>query len=86
MVRFRNENEDTTDGDSTNLFNFLRNNCSKLIYVVRTLREDQPLRLLLNLLFYHFNRSKPTDKFQRIKLLDLIAACNQLMSVLKIRY
>ena len=40
--------------------------------------EDQPLRLLLNLLFYHFNRSEPTYKSQHIKLLDVIAACNQL--------
>ena len=47
-------------------------------FIVRTLREDQPLRLLLNLLFYHFNRSEPTYKSQRIKLLDVIAACNQL--------
>ena len=49
-----------------------------LRFIVRTLREDQPLRLLLNLLFYHFNRSEPTYKSQRIKLLDVIAACNQL--------
>ena len=46
--------------------------------IVRTLREDQPLRLLLNLLFYHFHRSEPTNKFQRIKFLDVIAACKQL--------
>ena len=46
--------------------------------IVRTLREEQPLRLLLNLLFYHFNRSEPTYKSQRIALLDVIAACNQL--------
>ena len=38
-----------------------------------TLKEDQPLRQLLNLFFYHFNRSKPTYKSQRIKLLDVIA-------------
>ena len=31
-----------------------------LLYIVGTLREDQPLRLLLNLLFYHFNRSEST--------------------------
>ena len=43
-----------------------------------TLKEDQPLRLLLNLPFYHFNRSEPTYKSQRIKLLDEIIACNQL--------
>ena len=49
-----------------------------MITIVRTLREDQPLRLLLNLLFYHFNYSEPTYKSQRIKLLDVIAACNQL--------
>ena len=30
-----------------------------------TLKEDQPLRLLLNLLFYHFNCSEPTYKSQR---------------------
>ena len=48
------------------------------IHIVRTLREDQPLRLLLNLLFYHFNRSEPIYKSQRIKLLDLISACNRL--------
>ena len=29
--------------------------------IVRALKEDQPLRLLLNLLFYHFNRSEPTS-------------------------
>ena len=34
--------------------------------IVRTLREDQPMRLLLNLLFYHFNRSEPTYKSERI--------------------
>ena len=45
---------------------------------METLKEDQPLRLLLNLLFYHFNRSEPTYKSQHIKLLDVIAACNQL--------
>ena len=37
-------------------------------YIVRTLREDQPVRLLLNLLFYHFNDSESTYKSQRIKL------------------
>ena len=46
--------------------------------MARTLKEDQPLRLLLNLLVYHFNRSESTYKSQRIKLLDVIAACNQL--------
>ena len=46
--------------------------------VARALREDQPLRLLLNLLFYHFNHSEPTYKSQCIKLPDVIAACNQL--------
>ena len=40
--------------------------------IVHTLREDQPLRLLLNLLFYHFNPSEPTYKSQRIKLVDVI--------------
>ena len=42
--------------------------------------KDQPLRLLLSLLFYHFNRSdrESTHKSQRIKLPDVIAACNQL--------
>ena len=45
---------------------------------MRTLKEAQPLRLLLNLLFYHFNGSEPMYKSQRIKLLDVIAACNQL--------
>ena len=46
--------------------------------IVRTLKEDQPLRLLLNLLFCHFNGSEPTYKSQRINLLDVIAACSQL--------
>ena len=46
--------------------------------MVRTLREDKPLRLLLNLLFYHFNRSEPTYKFQCIKLPDVIASSNRL--------
>ena len=49
-----------------------------MIIRVRTLKEDQPLRLLLNLVFYHFNCSEPTYKSQRIKLLDVIAAYNQL--------
>ena len=49
-----------------------------VLTTVRTLREDQPLRLLLNLLFYHFNHSESTSKSQRIKLLDVIAACNQI--------
>ena len=46
------------------------------VAIVRTLKED--LRLLLNLLFYNFDRSEPTYNPQRIKLLDVIAACNQL--------
>ena len=46
--------------------------------IARTLKEDQPLRLLLNVLFFHFDRSEPTYKSQRIKLLDVIAVCNQL--------
>ena len=45
--------------------------------IVRTLKEDQPLRLLLNLPFYHVNRSEPTYKSQGIKLLDVIAVCNR---------
>ena len=46
--------------------------------IVRPLKEDQPLRLLLNLLFYHFYRFEPNYKPQCIKLLDVIVACNQL--------
>ena len=46
--------------------------------IVRTLREDQALRLLLNLLFYHFNHSEPIYKSQLIKHLNVVAACNQL--------
>ena len=42
-----------------------------LLIMVRMLREDQPLRLLLNFLFYDFNHSEPTYKFQRIKLPDV---------------
>ena len=42
--------------------------------MVRTLGEDQPLRLLLNLHLYHFNRSEPTQKTQSIKLVDVTAA------------
>ena len=42
-----------------------------------TLKEDQPLRLLLNLFFYLFKSFKPTYKSQCIKLLDVIATCNQ---------
>ena len=42
-----------------------------------TLKEDQSLRLLLNLVFYHFNRCEPTYKSQCIKLLDVIAMCSQ---------
>ena len=44
---------------------------------VRTPKEDQPLRLLLNLLFYHINSSEPTYKSQRMKLLEETAACSQ---------
>ena len=50
----------------------------KINSIVRTLKEDQPLRLLLNLLFYHFNRCEPSYKSQRIKPLAVIATCNQL--------
>ena len=46
--------------------------------MARTLKENQPLRLLLNLLFYHSDGSEATYKSQRIKLLDVIAACNRL--------
>ena len=46
--------------------------------IVHTLKENQPLRLLLNLLFYHFDRSESTYKSHRIKLPDVISACNQL--------
>ena len=53
------------------------------ITIIRTLKEDQPLRLLLNLLFYHFNCSEPTYKSQNIKLLAVIAACNQVNRELK---
>ena len=42
------------------------------------MKEDQPVRLLLNLLFYHFNHSEPTYKSQCITPLDITAACNQL--------
>ena len=52
--------------------------CLLIVTTVRTLREDQSLRLLLNLLFYHFNHSEPTYESQRIKLLYVIVACNQL--------
>ena len=45
-------------------------------FIARTLR-DQPLRLLL-IFFFHFNRSEPTYKSQCIKLLGVIAACNEL--------
>ena len=51
---------------------------TEMLSIVRTLIEDRPLKLLLNLLFYHFNRSEPTYKSQRIKLLDVIAACSRL--------
>ena len=74
----------TNNGFLMEYFNF--NRCTRLgeplsanlFAFVRTLREEQPLRLLLNLLFYHFNRSEPTYKSQRIALLHVIAACNQL--------
>ena len=36
-----------------------------------TLKVQQALRLLLNLLFCYFNLSEPTYKFQSIKLLDV---------------
>ena len=60
------------------LYNRLRLHFSLMRSRVRTLKEDQPLRLLLNLLFYYFNRYEPTYKSQHIKLLDIIAACNKL--------
>ena len=47
-------------------------------FFISCLEEDQPLRLLLNLFFYHFNRYEPTYKLHRIKLPDVIAACSQL--------
>ena len=31
----------------------------------------------IEMLFHHFNRSEPTHKLEHIKLLDVIAACNQ---------
>ena len=43
-----------------------------------TLKEKQPVRLLLNLFFYHFDRSEPTYKSHCLKSLDIIATCNQL--------
>ena len=43
-----------------------------------TLKVEQPLRLPLNLFFYHFNCSEPIYKSQCIKLLDVTAVCNQL--------
>ena len=46
--------------------------------IVCKLREDQPLRLLLNLLFYHFIRSEPYYKSQHIQLLNFLATCSQL--------
>ena len=49
-----------------------------LYTIVHTLKGGRPLRLVLNLIFYHFNLSEPTYKPQCIKLLDAIAACNQL--------
>ena len=60
------------------LFTSFTSSASNKITIVRTLKEDQPLRLLLNLLFYHFNHSEPTYKSQRLKLLDVIYPCNQL--------
>ena len=44
----------------------------------RGLKLEEPLRLLLNLFFYHFNCSEPTYKSQRIKLPDVIEMCDQL--------
>ena len=50
-----------------------------------TLEEDQPLRLLLNLLFYHFNCSEPTYKPQYItaprcncRVQSIILECSEL--------
>ena len=53
-----------------------------------TLKEDQPLRLPLNLFFYRFNRSESTYKSQRIKLLDIITVsiaekCFDIWGILK---
>ena len=39
--------------------------------------EEQPLTLLFNLLFYHFNRSEPTYKSQRMKSFGIIATRNE---------
>ena len=44
--------------------------------IVRTLKEDQLLRLLLNMIFYHLNCFEPTYNSQCIKLLNVVAACN----------
>ena len=44
----------------------------QVVTKVRTLKEDQPLRLLLNLLFYHFNRSEPTNVCNQLNVNALI--------------
>ena len=55
--------------------------CMFYISIVRTYtKRDQPLRLILNLLFYHFNHSESTYISQCKKLQDVIAACNQLIA------
>ena len=52
-----------------------------IVSLVCTLKEDQPLRLLLNLLFYHFNRSEPTYKSPRINLLGVMASISNQSNV-----
>ena len=41
-----------------------------------TLKEEQPLRLLLNFFFCHFNRSEPSYKSQPIKHLAMYNQLN----------
>ena len=62
----------------TRSFNLEKSYFMYVFTIVCTLKEDQPLRLLLNLFFYHFDRPEPTYKSQRTELLDVIVACNQL--------
>ena len=56
------------------------------MYKVATGKVEQALRLVLNLIFYHFNCSERLLKSHRVFLVPVVAACSQLLlkSVLKL--
>ena len=56
-----------TEYDAVRVINYTILRGSSSLNVGCTLKDEQPLRLLFNLFFYHFDRSEPAYKSQRIK-------------------